>query len=369
MILGKKMLRPPQINEYVPRINIIASEMITRIKMVQNSSQGENCLEVDDLDMELFKWSFETVADFLFDRRFNSLSENPPKDTTIFIKAVGDFLNSIVGVSMLPPSFYRYIQTQAFKKFDSNFLLMYNIAEKLIDEKLEDVAHRRKSDKSGFESELIPFLLSTNRIDEDEVVSSIVDTLFAGVDTSSNTMQWMLYLLAKHPEVQSRIREEINSVATKGCQLDESMLQKIPLVKCVIKETLRLYPVLVVTGRILNEDVVLSGYQVPVNTPLLFMHHGMGRREDLFANANSFLPERWLRVGSRSTAEAFASIPFGFGVRMCLGRRLAELEMQILLVKILQQFRLDIEPGHNVSQYMRGTSIPDKPIRVKFFNI
>ena len=58
-------------------------------------------------------------------------------------------------------------------------------------------------------AELIPFLLSTDRISEDEVSSSIVDTLFAGVDTISNTMQWMLYLLAKNPDIQSSVREEV----------------------------------------------------------------------------------------------------------------------------------------------------------------
>ena len=95
----------------------------------------------------------------------------------------------------------------------------------------------------------------------------------------------------------------------------------------------------------------------------------MGRREDLFPQADSFIPERWLRENNRPHANAFASIPFGFGVRMCLGRRLAELELQILLIKILQNFKLEIPPQHVVKQRLRGTNIPDKPVRVKFVDL
>ena len=75
----------------------------------------------------------------------------------------------------------------------------------------------------------------------------------------------------------------------------------------------------------------------------------------------------WLRDDSGDLpVDAFASLPFGFGVRMCLGRRLAELELQILLIKILLKFDLRLPEGHVVEPYIRGTTIPDKPIRVKF---
>ncbi len=91
------------------------------------------------------------------------------------------------------------------------------------------------------------------------------------------------------------------------------MLHKLPLVKAAIRETLRLYPVFIVTARTLPCDAVIRGYQIPKDTSIMFMHHGMGRREDLFTNAESFVPKRWLR-DNRLNMNAFASIPFGFGV-------------------------------------------------------
>lgn len=369
-IISKKMLRPPQINQYIPRINDVATEMITRIYQVRNDAGSDRSFEVDEIDMELFKWSFETVTDFLFDRRFGSLEKNPPPDSVAFIKAVGNFLDNVIAASLVPLKFYKYYKTKAFKAFDENFMLLYQYAEKLIAEKLDDIERREALGENLEDSqELIPFLLSSKQITNDEVGSSIVDTLFAGVDTTSNTMQWMLYLLAKHPDVQNRVREEVMHVFPEGTDPNVANLQCIPLLKATIKETLRLFPVLIVTGRVLPTDIVLSGYHIPANTSMMFLNHSMGRSEELFEDALAFKPERWLRDDSGDLpVDAFASLPFGFGVRMCLGRRLAELELQILLIKILRKFQLELPAGHIVGNYFRGTNIPDKPIRVKFMD-
>ena len=367
-IMSKKMLRPQEINKYTPRITEIASEMVSRIDKIRNKAGDEKEFEVNELDTELFKWSFETVADFLFDRRFGSLKDSPPEKTFAFIEAVGLFLGNALPASLLPTWFYRYYKTKAFKAFDKNFMELYKFADEMIKEKLNDVKRRLEQGENIENSkELIPFLLSTDVISEDEVSSSIIDTLFAGVDTTSNTMQWMLYLLAKNPSVQSRVRDEVLRVIPGDLEPDSNSLQRLHLVRSTIKETLRLYPVLIATGRVLEHDIVLSGYHIPANTSLLLMHHAMGRREDIFENALDFSPERWLKETNSNKVNAFASIPFGHGVRMCLGRRLAELELQILLAKILKKFTLGLAENHVVEPRFRGVSIPDRPIRVKFF--
>ena len=369
-LMSKVMLRPIQINKYIPRISDIASDMVSRISKVRNSPSSERPYEVDDIDMELFKWSFETVTDFLFDRRFGSLSDSPPEKSIAFIKAIGLFLESALPVNLFPVWFYKYYKTKAFKIFEENFLELYKFADELIQDKLDDVERRvERGENIGDSAEVIPFLLSSDKISEDEISSSIVDTLFAGVDTTSNTMQWMLYELAKHPDVQSRVREEVLQVLPNDCEPDSGTLQHLPLLRSTVKETLRLYPVLITTGRILEQDVVLSGYRIPANKSLMLMHYTMSRREDIFENALEFIPERWLRKEKNSKMEAFASIPFGHGVRMCLGRRLAELELQLLLAKILKKFKLSVVEDHIVEPRFRGVTIPDRPIRVQFIEI
>ena len=369
-IMSRKMLRPPDINQYIPKINDIASEMVERISKIRNNAKEENWHEVNELDMELFKWSFETVAGFLFDRRFGCLTDNPPEKSVEFIRAIGCFLENALPANLLPAKLYKYYQTKAFKKFDENFLKMYHFVDELIEEKLDQVKERLdRGEKIEDSNELIPFLLSTGMISEEEVSSSIVDTLFAGVDTTSNTMLWMLYLLAKNPDIQTRIRDEVQRVLPGDTQPDSSSLQHLPLVRASVKETLRLNPLLVATGRFLEQDVVLSGYHVPAKTSLILMHYAMGRREEIFENAREFIPERWLGQKGSNKIDAFASIPFGHGTRMCLGRRLAEMELQILLAKILKRFTLNVPQNHLVEPKFRGVVIPDKPIRVKFTEV
>ena len=95
---------------------------------------------------------------------------------------------------------------------------------------------------------------------------------------------------------------------------------------------------------------------------------GMGRDEELVENTEAFKPERWLREKVLTEAvEAFSSIPFWFGTRMCLGRRIAELELHLLLARIVQQFEISYPPdAENVEYLTRGVTVPDRAVRVKF---
>ena len=115
----------------------------------------------------------------------------------------------------------------------------------------------------------------------------------------------------------------------------------------------------------------MGGYHIPGGTAQVeFFVHQMGRDESIFEDAEAFKPERWLRnkdITLIESAEAFASLPFGFGTRMCLGRRIAELELHLLMARIVQQFDISYQPEvENVDPFMRGVTIPGRPVRVQF---
>ena len=95
----------------------------------------------------------------------------------------------------------------------------------------------------------------------------------------------------------------------------------------------------------------------------------MGRNEHLFDDPDSFKPERWLRDTEQSMSEImdpFASLPFGFGQRMCIGRRLAELELYLLLARIVQEFGIEHPDDENIEPVLIGTIKPDRPVRIQF---
>ena len=147
----------------------------------------------------------------MFDKRFGCLEEEINREAQTFIKAVGDFLANAVEVGFLPTWFYKTYVTQKFKNFVDNFDTMYYYAELFIERRINELAENSckpseetERDRAGF----FEFLLASGKFMKDDLLASVIDVLFAGVDTTSNTMQWVLYMLAKN-------RDEIGLVGMK----------------------------------------------------------------------------------------------------------------------------------------------------------
>ncbi|KAL9957728.1 hypothetical protein ACROYT_G034664 [Oculina patagonica] len=373
-VLSKRMLRPKEVADYASGFNEIVTDFIDRLRTVREPRGSEKENEVCDLDKELFKWSFESVAEMLFDKRFGCLEPEVNKEAETFIKAVGDFLHNAIGVGFLPNWFYKIYETKQFKAFFSSFDTMYEYAELFIERRINELESQSRNPSElakGCKAGFFEFLLSSGKLTKDDLLASVIDVLFAGVDTTSNTMQWMLYMMAKNPDKQEILRQEVLSVLGETTLATPTTIAQMPYLKAWLKETLRLYPVLSAIPRRPAEDLILSGYLIPGGTTQIeFLTSAMGRDEKVFQDAEAFKPERWLRnkdVILTEAAEAFSSIPFGFGTRMCLGRRIAELELHLLLARIVQQFEISYPPdAESVEPFMRGVTIPDRAIRAKF---
>jgi len=372
-VLSKRMLRPKQVADYASGFNEIITDFIHRLRTVREPVDSENANEVCELDKELFNWSFESVAEMLFEKRFGCLEPQVNKEAEIFIKAIGDVLYNAIGTAFLPNWFYKIYETEQLKKFFNSFDTVYKYAEIFIQRRINEldvmsrISSKRDDDKAGF----FEFLLSSGKLTKDDLYASVIDVLFAGVDTTSNTMLWILYMMAKNPDKQEILRQEVLSVLRNDTTATPTTLAQMPYLKAWVRETLRLYPVLSVIHRKPSKDVTLSGYVIPGGTAQLeFLTYYMGRDEGVFEDPEAFKPERWLRnknVPLSEAVEAFSSIPFGFGTRMCLGRRIAELELHLLLARIVQQFEISYPPdAEPVEPFMRTITIPDKPLRVTF---
>ena len=371
-VISKRILRPKEVADYVPVFNEIIDDFIPRLRSVRNCSGAEN--EVSNLDKELFKWSFESVSHVLFDKRFGVLGDGYNPEAQEFIASVGKFLDAAFPAMFVPVWFCKYIyETRTYKAFVENFDKMHDYAAIFIGNKLREYEEQDKlcsevTDKSGKKVEFLKFLLSSKKLTKDDLLASVIDLLFAGVDTTSNTMQWVLYMMGKNPEKQDLLYQEVTSVLGNGERASAAALAKMPYLKAWVKETLRFYPVFSSLPRVLSEDLLLSGYKIPAGTQVGIMFYAMGRNEKIFKDANEFKPERWLRKHDSSSEEfvAFASLPFGFGTRMCIGRRLAETELYLLLARVVQEFVVQYPHSEVVEPFQRGVTMPDRPVRVKF---
>ncbi|TMW40158.1 hypothetical protein DOY81_014762, partial [Sarcophaga bullata] len=124
-----------------------------------------------------------------------------------------------------------------------------------------------------------------------------MDMLMAGVDTTTSTMAGLLLCLAKNPSKQAKLREEVlKLLPQKDSEFQEESLKHIPYLKACIKESLRMYPIIMGVAREVANDVVLSGYRVPKGTDVSLMQFSLIGNEEYFPRPKEFLPERWLRT-------------------------------------------------------------------------
>ncbi|XP_071666989.1 cytochrome P450 27C1 isoform X3 [Patagioenas fasciata] len=214
---------------------------------------------------------------------------------------------------------------------------------------------------------LLTYLLVSKELTLEEIYANMTEMLLAGVDTTSFTLSWATYLLAKHPEVQQRVYEEIASKLGKEKIPVARDVRKLPLIRAVLKETLRLYPVLPGNGRVTQKDLIVGGYLIPKGTQLALCHYTTSYCEENFSMANEFRPERWLRKDNLDRVDNFGSIPFGYGIRSCIGRRVAELEIHLALIQLLQNFEIKISPKTvPVRAKTHGLLTPGSSINVRF---
>ncbi|OWA52717.1 Cytochrome P450 3A31 [Hypsibius exemplaris] len=175
---------------------------------------------------------------------------------------------------------------------------------------------------------------------EAEMISNAFLFLLAGYETTANCLAFTTYLLAKHPDIQERVYEEIRDELGLQTTPDYEKAQNLPYLEMVIAESLRLFPpVTSFVTRLASETVTIDGVTIPagagVEVPLWYLQHD----PEVWDRPYEFNPERF-SPENKSSIPPMAYMPFGAGPRNCVGMRFAQLEIKIAFVRILQRFRL-----------------------------
>ncbi|XP_062854181.1 sterol 26-hydroxylase, mitochondrial [Trichomycterus rosablanca] len=362
--LNPKMLKLQEAAAYTPVIHAVVSDLLKRIERLRLRSEDHRT--VFDITSELYKFGFEGISSILFETRLGCLQEEIPTDTLRFINAANNML-TLSEIILFLPRWTRNIFPY-WKQFIQAWDDLYDVAQTLIDRKVMKMKEKVHQGEK-FEGMYLTYLLSSGKLTLAELYITITELLLGGVDTTSNTMSWTLYHLARDPKVQNRLYQEVTSVCPDRQLPTTDDLSRMPYLKAVIKETLRLYPVVPGNGRLTVEnEVVVGGYWFPKETQFHLCHYAASHDEKEFPDAERFIPERWLRgAHSYSQHHPYSSIPFGVGVRACLGKRVAELEMYFALSRILQQYEvLPLDGAQTILPKTRTLLIPSKPINLRF---
>ncbi|KAL9593601.1 MAG: hypothetical protein Q9219_007475 [cf. Caloplaca sp. 3 TL-2023] len=193
--------------------------------------------------------------------------------------------------------------------------------------------------------------------DKELVRDQLINILLAGRDTTACLLTWTLFLLIRHPKVFKRLKDEIQSVAENDAEITRSHIQRMGYLRCVLNETLRLYPPVPINVRFANKTTWLprgggpdgrSPILVPKGLGLGFAPYYLHRRKDIYGeDAMEFRPERW--EGPALAEIGWAYLPFHGGPRLCLGKDFALTEASYLIIRIIQEFpNIRLPPGDPV---------------------
>ncbi|CAN5664399.1 cytochrome P450 [soil metagenome] len=208
------------------------------------------------------------------------------------------------------------------------------------------IEERRRSGRDT--GDLLSMLLHAR--DEDgssmsdkQLRDELMTIVMAGHETTAIALSWSFYLLGKHPDVEEKLRSELE-VTLDGRPPTVEDLPHLPYTDAVIKESMRLYPPAWAIGREALEECEIGGFHVPAKTQLFISQYIVHHDPRFFEKPEAFSPERWADDLEKRLPK-FAYFPFGGGPRLCIGQSFAKMEASLLLATIAQNFRLDLMPG------------------------
>ena len=119
-----------------------------------------------------------------------------------------------------------------------------------------------------------------------------LDMVNAGIDTTGNTLAFLIYNLARNPEKQQKLRDEVQSFGSGNLTVQD--VGKMKYFRACLNESLRILPTIPYMGRLMPHDFVLRGYNIPAGTFIMWSAILLGKDPELFPNPDKFLPERWI---------------------------------------------------------------------------
>jgi cytochrome P450 len=197
---------------------------------------------------------------------------------------------------------------------------------------------------------------------DDLIRDQLLTMLIAGHDTSTALLAWTLCLLGQHPDVLQQVQAEVDAVLGAEPPAFEQ-LNGLKYLEQVIKESLRLYPPIHLGMRIAATDLEFQGYHIPAGARVLYSIYLSHRMPEYWPDPEKFDPDRF-RPEQNRTRPAFVYVPFGGGPRICIGFAFAEVEVKVVLARLLQMFELTLL-NDDVHAHMGATLEPRPGVMMK----
>ena len=233
-----------------------------------------------------------------------------------------------------------------------NFIHQRKQIDKLI---YLEIAERRANPDSS-RTDILSMLLAASdeegqSLSDAELRDELLALLIAGHETTATAMSWALYWIHRLPDVKQKLLKELESISDRT---DFMSVFRLPYLTAVCNEALRIHPVAMLTfPRVVEEPAELLGHKLEPKTVVIGCIYLLHHREDLYPNSQQFNPDRFLE----RSFSPYEFMPFGGGVRRCVGEALAQFEMKIVLATILSCYSLELCDRAPVKPQRRGVTL------------
>ena len=182
---------------------------------------------------------------------------------------------------------------------------------------------------------------------DEEIIDHLIFVLMASHDTTAITLTWISYFLAKYPDWQRQVREEIAGVNSD--ELSIADLREFRTLSDVLKETLRVHPPLTMVARKTAQAMEVEGLMIPKDTLVSCSFHLSHNDERVWTNPDQFDPERFSIQRKEHMKCPYAYAPFGAGPHHCIGYSFAEMQIKLVMIQLLQGYEISCNADYEAS--------------------
>ncbi len=319
-----------------------------------------------DLQADLMRYTVDVVAGLAFGVDINTI-ESDGETIQTHLNHVFPMLNRRLSA---PIRYWRWIRLPVDRALDRHLAIVNRSVAELIAKargRLERGPELRESPSNLIEAMLVDRESPGTNLTDYDVSSNVITMLLAGEDTTANTLAWLIYLASRDPAVMERLADE--AFAVLG---DMRFAERLDVASALrytaasAHETMRLKPVAPVILLEANESKVVGDVAIPPGTVVALMMRRGSMDERYFERPEVFDPGRWLGAsgtGTTSTSRERISMPFGAGPRICPGRNLALLEINLVTSMLFRNFEISAiatEDGKPAEEWLSFTMSPSR---------
>lgn len=354
--------------EYNPQLRllrkVVATEIFTTNRMIASAKirTKEVCILVTsvknaadqgkavNLREYLHTMTMNSVCMMLFGKRYYGLDTPQTEEGETFANVIRDVFDNVgrLNFADLIPAL-RWFDLQGI---EAQWKRIRPQAERMVGKIIEE--HRQKKAYTGRidhtdTRDFVDVLLTplgNEKLSDKAIIGTILDMIMGGTDTTATTIEWCVLELVRYPEIQKKLREEIERVVGTESRVEESDIPNLPYLQAFVKEILRLHTSVPITLPRLNDNATtLGGYDIPALSTIFVNIYAIAHDPIYWENPEKFNPDRFLTNNFSVLGTDYELLPFGSGRRKCVGIQLGMASVSRTTASLVQAFDWAPPPG------------------------